>query len=165
MIYKCSRHNVLAASIVNDEIAYLVLDQTNWIKDLMSLFGVGKLLITEHFLNTSYRIFMFFGKVRITCLVNHDSFVISVIHQIDLLPFRAFIGPMPRLSTPITLANPRLGVRISFALCNCGGCCCWWCRHKGFGRLLGWRLVIHHGTQLNPFATWWLFNWHWMLER
>ena len=29
MIYKCSKHDILAASSVNDEVAYLVLDRTS----------------------------------------------------------------------------------------------------------------------------------------
>jgi len=108
MIYKCSRHDVLAASIVNDEFAYLVLDRTHSIKDLMSLCNVGELLISEQFLNTNYKISLFFGKVRITCLLNHDS--IPVICDVDLLPLRAFIESMSTLSTPITPANVRLGI-------------------------------------------------------
>jgi len=74
---------------------------------------------------------MFFDKVRITCILDYDSFVfISIICNVNLHPLRTFIGPMSRLFTPITLANPEFGVRIFFALCGCGGCC-WWCR-QGF---------------------------------
>ena len=86
----------------------------------MLLCGVGKLLVAEQFLNNkSYRISMFFSKVRITCFLDHDSSFISVIHDINLLPVRAFIRPMSRLSTPIILANVKLGVWILLALCSC----------------------------------------------
>ena len=151
MSYKRSRHDV-------DEVAYLILDRIPWIKNLMSLCGVREFLIAEQFLNnTSYRISLFFGKVRIASFLDHDSSsFISVIHDIDLLPLRTFIGFMFRLFTPIILANVRLDIWILLALCSSGGRCC----HRGFNHLLGWRLVNYRGIRLNPFATWWLINWH-----
>ena len=44
---------------------------------------MSKLLVAEQFLNnTSYMISMFFGKIRITCFLNHDSFFISIIRGV-----------------------------------------------------------------------------------
>ena len=101
----------------------------------MSLCGVGKFLIAEQFLNNiNYMISMFFSKIRIICFLIHDSFVIFIIRNVDLLPLRAFIGPMSSLSTPITLVDPGFGAVILFVLCGCGGC--YWCWHRDFDRLL-----------------------------
>ena len=87
----------------------------------MLLCDVEDLLIAEQFLNnTSYEISVFSDKVRITCILDHDSFVfISIIHNIDLLPLRTFIGPISRLSTPITLSDLGLGIEVFFALHSC----------------------------------------------
>ena len=87
IIYKCSRHDILTTFNVNNEVAYLVIDRTSSIKDLMS-FCVRELLVAEQFLNNkSYKISMFFGKVRIICFLNHDS--ISIICDVDLIPLKA----------------------------------------------------------------------------
>ena len=56
-----------------------------------------------------------------------------------LASLRTFLGPMSRLSAPITLADLEFGVGILFALCDCGGCNCW-CRYKGFDSQLSLRL-------------------------
>jgi len=153
MIYKCSRYNIVAAYIVDDKVAYLVFDRTSWVEDLMSLCGVGDIWVAEQFLNnTSYEISMFFDKVRITCILDYDSFVfISIIRNADLLPLRTSIRRMFRLSTLITLADPGLSVGIFFSL------------------RLRWLLLFvpthglwpsvelavgqPHGTQLNSFTT------------
>jgi len=156
MICKCSKHDALAASIVNDEVAYLVLDRTPWIKDLMLLCGVRELLIAEQFLtNTSYIITLFFKKVRVTCFLDHDSSFISIIRDVDLLPLREIIGPMSRLYAPITLAIVKLGVWILLSLCSCDGCCCWcWCR--SVGQLIDWRWINRCETRLNSDVICWL---------
>ena len=45
MIYKCSRHDVLAASVINDEVVYLVLDRASSVEDLEPEHSVKGLLI------------------------------------------------------------------------------------------------------------------------
>ena len=121
---------------------------------MMLLCGVGVLLVVKQFLNdTSYGISTFFDKVRINCILDYDFFVfISMFRNIDLLPLRTFIRSMSKLSTRITLVDPEFGVKIFFALRDCGGYSCR-CRHSSFDRLLRLRLIKRHGTRLNFFAT------------
>jgi len=106
----------------------------------MLLRSVGSLLVVQQYMNnTSYRFFMLIGKVEIVRFFNLEFllFVIFIVLRIDLLPFRALIWLVFKLSTPITVVNPRLGVEILFVLCSCGCCCCWcWCRVVG--RLTSW---------------------------
>ena len=62
--HKCSRDDILSASIVNNKIADVILDRTPWIENLMR--GIGDVLATKHFLNnTSDEIAMFFDEIRI----------------------------------------------------------------------------------------------------
>jgi len=130
---KCSKDDILAASIVNDKIADLILDWTPWIENLMSLHGVGDLLPAKHFLNnTNNKIVMFFDEIRILrlCLNQH----IFIVCYINGPPLRALIRYVSRFATPVTLANLRFGVRIVFALLDRG--VRYWCQCRGFGRWL-----------------------------
>ena len=135
---------------IDDKIVYFDLDRTPSIEDLMSLCGVRDLLIAEQFLNnTSYMITMFFGKVRITCVFDHESFIfISIIRDVDLLPLRTFIELMFRLSTLIALSNTRFDVWILLAL-YCGGDRRHWVCCKGVSHLTGWRSFARCETLLS----------------
>jgi len=93
------------------------------------------------------------SSAKSDCFLDHDSFYfIFVIHNIDLLPLRAFIGPTSRLSTPITLANARLDIWILLSLWSCSDyyCRCW-CR--SVSRLKDWWSINWCGTQLNSLFT------------
>jgi len=58
--------------------------------------------------NTSYRFSILISKVEFIWFFNLKFFLffIFVICHIDLLSFRAFVGLVSKLYTPITLANP-----------------------------------------------------------
>ena len=164
MIYKWSRHDVLATSIVDDEVAYIVLDRTSWIKDLMSLCGVENFWLQSKLWTTQ--------STGSSCSsAKSKSLASSITTPSSSSPPQCWFGSsysihwtyIQTLHTYDTCRSS-IGVRIFFTLCGCGGYCCW-CRHRGFDCLLCWLLVNHRKTQLNFFATQWHFNWHVTPER